>query len=241
MSKPRFDLTHVASASEKYQGIQSSSACKRRDERTRTGCTEREKGSGRKRRRTLSRIYVLPGEISRGRASAITMQGAVDERSRRRLNERMGPHLSRVPSFSPQRCRSWCVPRILRDTFVEDDSRRRLSSHSFPGRSRPKGTREGRGGWKTGEGRETKGVILGSSNLRTGLFIAPTGAGFTRSPITEIYCPSLPSPSPPPSPPPASHPAGSLFFFTSCAALSSLTSHRVLCLFFRDVFDEALR
>lgn len=39
-----------------------------------------------------------------------------------------------------------------------------------------------------------EGVILGSSNLRTGLFIAPTGAGFTRSPITEIYGPPLPSP-----------------------------------------------
>lgn len=37
-----------------------------------------------------------------------------------------------------------------------------------------------------------EGVILGSSNLRTGLFIAPTGAGFTRSPITEIYGPPCP-------------------------------------------------
>lgn len=37
------------------------------------------------------------------------------------------------------------VSRILRDTFVEDDSRR-LSSHSFPGRSYPKGRRKERGG-----------------------------------------------------------------------------------------------
>lgn len=47
-------------------------------------------------------------------------------------------------------------------------------------------------------------MILGSSNLWTGLFIAPVGAGFTRSPITEIYGPplhpALPYALSPPSP-----------------------------------------
>lgn len=44
------------------------------------------------------------------------------------------------------------VSRILRDTFVGDDSRR-LSSHSFPGRSCPKERRKERGGVGQEEGK----------------------------------------------------------------------------------------
>lgn len=56
-------------------------------------------------------------------------------------------------------------------------------------------------------------MILGSSNLWTGLFIAPVGAGFTRSPITEIYGPPL-HPALPSLPPSLSlSRRGILFFF----------------------------
>lgn len=73
------------------------------------------------------------------------MRGAADEQSRhRRLNERGGLS-SRVPFLFSVADRS--VSRILRDTFVGDDSRR-LASHSFPGRSCPKGRRKEReGAW----------------------------------------------------------------------------------------------
>lgn len=73
---------------------------------------------------------------------------------------------------------------------------------------------------KKREGQE-EGVILGSSNLQTGLFIAPTGAGFTRSPITEIYGPPLPSPLFPLLPLAGlSYSAGPHFFRVSCAPSS---------------------
>lgn len=58
---------------------------------------------------------------------------------------------SRVPSFSLALPIA-SVSRILRDTFVGDDSRR-LSSHSFPGRSCPKGRRKERGGVGQEEGK----------------------------------------------------------------------------------------
>ena len=44
---------------------------------------------------------------------------------------------------------------------------------------------------RKGERNRQEESLSGSSNLWTGLFIAPVGAGFTRSPITEIYDPPL--------------------------------------------------
>ena len=44
---------------------------------------------------------------------------------------------------------------------------------------------------RKGERNRQEESLSESSNLWTGLFIAPVGAGFTRSPITEIYDPSL--------------------------------------------------
>ena len=111
---------------------------------------------------------------------------------RSRLNERF-------PSLLPP-ITDRGVPRILRNTFESRASR--LSSPTIfplilrPGRAaqghekKKKRKKETRKREKERE-RKAGRMILGSSNLWTGLFIAPVGAGFTRSPITEIYGPPL--------------------------------------------------
>lgn len=106
-------------------------------------------------------------------------------------------------SPSPLHYRSKC-PTNFKEHLCEDGSR--LSSRTiFPMilsfveprgiKKREKEEKRTRKIEKEGseKGREKEGgrIILGSSNLWTGLFIAPVGAGFTRSPITEIYDPPL--------------------------------------------------
>jgi len=153
-------------ANEKSKAIRFSSASKRRDERTRTGCMgRRREGGGRKRKRAKEeegediKPYLRLARFRVGERRQLRCEEQPMSEVAAALTSVRGPvRAPRSPLLPPpRRCRgSWSVPRILRDTFVRAAaSPRTVFPVVLAQKERVKGegagTADGRGGGRKGE------------------------------------------------------------------------------------------
>lgn len=209
----------------------------RRSSDERTQCTKKKKKEikeankkrkERERRRTLSRKYALR-DFAWASIGNYDARSNRRERSRRRFNERReeeeGRLSPRIESFSLALSQSWWRPTNFKGYLCEGQQPPRLSHEIFPSRSQSKGGE--RKAWDKQEGGRNGGR-RGRSHPREQqpvdwpFYRADRGAGFTKSPITEIYGSPLPLPPPPPSPEPR---CSSRFFSPSRLSLLPSSSY----------------